>query len=259
MRRLIAVLGVFVLLLTVSVQPEASEQELIKEPEIIAVYSCPAAQIITNDDSTKELADTVIYLYNDLSYVQYVDHDNRYEVYSEGSFEVNFDWSELDREEQIPQILTLNVQQIHDTDHQLKFTDATYDIDLKKVADYCLYPGNIRTDLKLVAAFMQVDKQKLVKQDGSEEYLPTMWFYYDDGSFQQYAILNEEEQVLFSSGEYSVTNDEFMNQSVLTIHRTKKYQDGKGLSDYDSTHDYVIGELDFIRIYPNESDGESVY
>ncbi|MBR6230599.1 MAG: hypothetical protein IKR00_01540, partial [Lachnospiraceae bacterium] len=101
MRRLIAVLGVFVLLLTVSVQPEASEQELIKEPEIIAVYSCPAAQIITNDDSTKELADTVIYLYNDLSYVQYVDHDNRYEVYSEGSFEVNFDWSEPDREEQI--------------------------------------------------------------------------------------------------------------------------------------------------------------
>ena len=199
----------------------------------------------------------MIYLYQDLSYVQYVNHDNHYEIYSEGSFELNFDWTEHGWEEQTPHILTLNVRQIHEADHQLKFTDATYDVNLDNLTDYCLYPDNIRTDLKLVAAFMQVDKQKLVKQDGSEEYLPTMWFYYNDGSFQQYAILGNAEQVLFSSGEYSVTNDEFMKQSVLTIHRTKKYQDGKGLADYDSTHDYVIGELDFIRIYPDASAGDT--
>ncbi len=73
-------------------QPEAAEEETLKKsPEILAVYSCPATQIITGDDNTKELADTVIYLYQDLSYVQYVDHDNRYEVYSAGSFETNFD------------------------------------------------------------------------------------------------------------------------------------------------------------------------
>ncbi len=149
------------------------------------------------------------------------------------------------------------MRQIHEPDHQLRLTDATYDVNLDRMTDYCLYPDNIRTDLKLVAAFMQVDKQRLLELDGTEEYLPTMWFYYDDGSFQQYAILRDAEQVLFSSGEYSVTNDEFMNQSVLTIHRTKKYQDGEGLADYDSTHDYLIGELDFIRVYPDESAGDT--
>ena len=37
----------------------------------------------------------------------------------------------------------------------------------------------------------------------------------------------------------------------MTIHRTQKYQDGVGLTDYDSTHDYPVGGLDFIRVYPN--------
>ena len=40
------------------------------QPEILAVYSSPEAQIITNDDQSKELADTVIFLYQDHSYVQ---------------------------------------------------------------------------------------------------------------------------------------------------------------------------------------------
>ena len=41
------------------------------QPEILAIYSCPDAQVITGDDQSKELADTVIFLYLDHSYVQY--------------------------------------------------------------------------------------------------------------------------------------------------------------------------------------------
>ena len=116
--------------------------------------------------------------------------------------------------------------------------------------EYCLYPDNTNPDQQLAAAFMQVDKQKLVKADGSEVYLPTLWFYYDDGSFRQFAVTEGNENVLFSCGNYTVTDGVFTDESVLTIHRTQKYQDGIGLADYDSTHDYLIGELDFIRIYP---------
>ena len=152
MKKLIAVLGVMAFLLAAcpvagaaSEQPEASGQEMIettikKSPEILAVYSCPATQIITNDDRTKELADTVIFLYQDLSYVQYVNHDNRYEIYSRGCFELNFDWTKPGWEEQRPHILTLNVRQIHEADHQLRFIDATYDVNLDKLTDYCMYP-----------------------------------------------------------------------------------------------------------------------
>ena len=91
MKKPIAVLLAMVLLLTAcgfakadSEQPaageraEASGQEtaetLKKSPEILAIYSCPATQIIIGEDNTKELADTVIFLYKDLSYVQYVEN-----------------------------------------------------------------------------------------------------------------------------------------------------------------------------------------
>ena len=107
------------------------------------------------------------------------------------------------------------------------------------------------SDKDIVAAFMQVDKQKLVKRDGTETVLTTMWFYYEDGTFQQFALSEGGEDILFSEGTYSVSNGSFVDKdSVLTIHRTKKYQDGEGLAPYDSTHDYVIGDLEFLRVYP---------
>ena len=248
MKKLIPVL-LAVVLFCIACCSIAEERE---QPPILAVFSSPEAQIMTGNDQSKELADTVIFLYQDYSYVQYVDHGNRYEIYTKGTFEVNFDWTEPGWQNQAPHILTVHVEQIHTADHQTDATDLTYDVDLDRVAGYCLYPDNARTDLELVAAFMQVDKQKLVRTDGSEEYLPTIWFYYNDGSFRQFAIVDGQKDELFSCGSYTVTDGVFTDESVLTIHRTQKYQDGVGLADYDSTHDYRIGGLDFIRVYPKE-------
>lgn len=252
MMKRFAVLLAFVLLFATGMTLAAAEES--SQPEILAVYYCPNAQILTGADQSKEAVDTVIFLYQDDSYVQYVDHDHQYEVYSKGSYECNFDWETTDWQDRQPRILTVHVQQIHDASHQLQPIEQTYDVNLDLVTEYCLYPGTVRTDLKLVAAFMQVGKQKLVKADGNEVYLSTIWFYYDDGSFQQYAVLGGHENMLFSCGDYTVTDGLFLNSSVLTIHRTQKYQDGIGLADYDSTHDYPIAELDFIRVYPAGED-----
>ena len=247
MKKWIAVLALIVLLCVGC----AAVAEETPKAEILAIYSCPETQIITGDDQSKELADTVVFLYQDYSYIQYVNHDNQYEIYSNGTFEANFDWTKEGWQYEEPHILTVHVQQLHAADHSLEPADFSYDINLERVTDFCLYPDNLRTELKLVAAFMQVDKQKLAIADGSEEYLPTMWFYYDNGTFEQYALIDGHDDVLFSSGDYSITDPAFSDVSVLTLHRTQKYQDGKGLSDYDSNHDYVIGELGFIRIFPN--------
>jgi hypothetical protein len=248
MKKLISVLALIVTLCTMCGAVAGKGEKA----EILAVFSCPKAQIITEADQSKDLADTVIFLYHDFTYIQYVNHDNRYEIYSSGTFEVDFDWNEPGWQYDSPHILTVHAQQFHVADHALETADLTYDINLDRVADYCLYPNNVRPDLKLTAAFMQVNKQKLVKADGSEEYLPTIWFYYQDGSFEQHAIIDGQGDVVFSCGDYSITDPGFTEKAVLTIHRTMKYQDGIGLAEYDSTHDYVIGELDFIRIWPNE-------
>ena len=40
------------------------------QSEILAIYCCPDVQIITGDNNSKELVDTVIFLYQDYSYIQ---------------------------------------------------------------------------------------------------------------------------------------------------------------------------------------------
>ena len=90
---------------------EKNSAEENAQPKILAVYSSPEAQIITNDDQSKALADTVIFLYQDHSYVQYVDHESRYEVYTKGTFEANFDWTEPGWQDKTPHILTIHAEQ----------------------------------------------------------------------------------------------------------------------------------------------------
>ena len=70
MKKLIPVLLAVVLLCIVC----CSIAEEKEQPEILAIYSCPETQIITGNDRSKELADTVIFLYQDHSYVQYVEN-----------------------------------------------------------------------------------------------------------------------------------------------------------------------------------------
>ena len=88
--------------------------------EILAIYSCPDTQIITGEDQSKELADTIVFLYRDLTYTQYINHNNRYEIYSTGTFAVNFDWTKEGWQYEEPHILTVHVQQLHAADHGLE-------------------------------------------------------------------------------------------------------------------------------------------
>lgn len=236
---------------------EASQEAWMQPAcEVLAIYSCPNTQIISNSDNSVELADTVIYLFTDFTYTQYIDHDHRYEVYSEGTFDLNFDWKEKGWQYVDPHVITIHVQKLRQADQQMAAADMTYEVNLDVAGDYCLYPDNARSDLKLVAAFMQVDKQRLVRADGIETYLPTMWFYYDDGTFEQYALYYNKENVLFSTGDYALSGGEFDDsEAVLTLHRTHKYQDGVGLTEYESTHDYDFGNLGFVRVYPRVKAG----
>ena len=214
--------------------------------KIAAIYSAPQSQIITDRNGSKAIADTFVYIYEDGAYRQYVDHGGQLEPYSEGTCELN---GELDASG--PVIVTFHVNKVHQGDHELGDVELSYDVDLSKEGDFCLYPVGENSDRDIAAAFMQVNKQKLVKRDGTETALTTMWFYYGDGTFQQFALSESGEDILFSEGTYSISNGSFVDKgSVLTIHRTKKYQDGEGLAPYDSTHDYVIGDLEFLRIYP---------
>ncbi len=227
----------------------ASEAENAPKPEILAIYSSPGDQILTGEDDIDDIVSTVLYLYKDFTYSQHGIHDGRCETYSTGRFHINFDWDKAGQDSGKPHIMTLHVKKLHNDDHQLKDVKLSYNVDLDRLSDYCLY-SDTGSGPKLTAAFMQADKQLLVRRDGSRTYLPTMWLYYDDGSFKQYA-LDDKKDILFSKGDYTLTGGKFGDEGVvLTIHRTGKYQDGTGMAAYNSRHDYKVNSLGFIRIYP---------
>ena len=113
------------------------------------------------------------------------------------------------------------------------------------------------SDQKAVSAvFSGVEKQPFTSSDRKEMMLDTIWIYYEDGSFEQYATL-ENEQVLFSMGTYELSEGaDFVydkNEKAygrITINRTKKLQQDMSLSDYESSHTYDLNFLGFTQIYP---------
>ena len=216
-------------------------------PKVTAIYCAVQRQIVTNAEGEKELADTIIYLFDDGTYRQYFVHNGTMEIYSIGEVIKNGNPEDLSD----PVIVTFHAQKMWKNQDEYMDVDMSYDVNLSEKGEFCLYPVGSEEGLVLDSVFMQAEKQKLVLKDGAERYLSTIWLYYDNGSFQQYALMPEaREKLLFSTGDYVINGDFATPKSVLTLHRTQKYADGIGLSEYDSLHDYSIGELGFIRVYP---------
>ena len=209
---------------------------------ITAIYAAPKAQIITEADGSKSLAETLLFLCDDGSYRQYVNHGGKSECYSLGTYSLTGS---------DPVILTLVVRELHQPDHSMAHTNFSFDLNLSEQAEHCLYQAE-NGGAGISGAFMRADGQKLAKADGSETYLPTLWLYFEDGSFRQYALLDGDETVLFSTGDYTLSGNFEETESSLLIHRTQKYADGAGLSAYDSTHAYSIEELGYLCVWPGE-------
>lgn len=102
------------------------------------------------------------------------------------------------------------------------------------------------------AIFVGIDKQP---SGGSDELIDTVWIYFDDETFEQYAEVDKE-MVLFSQGNYHFENggnfidgQEDPSKGQITIDRTKKYQYGKGLTDYSSHHTYDLYALGFKCVF----------
>ncbi len=101
------------------------------------------------------------------------------------------------------------------------------------------------------AVFVGVEKQPYTDEAGKQSMLNTVWMYFDDMTFEQYAFVDGAMQ-LFSTGMYDLSGEDgFLLKDgktlakQLTLHRTQKYQAGKGLAEYESTHTYDLNTIGF--------------
>ena len=89
-------------------------------------------------------------------------------------------------------------------------------------------------------------------KDGEQEMLDTWWIYFSDGSFAQFAIL-EDSVVLFNEGMYQLNEDgSFLYETtpvtdVITFDQIKKYL-SDGQTDDESSQDFELGAYGDVRI-----------
>ena len=89
-------------------------------------------------------------------------------------------------------------------------------------------------------------------KDGEQEMPDTWWIYFSDGSFAQFAIL-EDSVVLFNEGMYQLNEDgSFLYETtpvtdVITFDQNKKYL-SDGQTDDESSQDFELGAYGDVRI-----------
>ena len=124
-------------------------------------------------------------------------------------------------------------------------------------------PPHIKDGVSVVAIFAGDDKQPFALENHPDEdrKIDTVWIYFSDNTFDQYAELRHEYE-LFSTGTYAFTNGgsfgaDGQNGSIV-IERNQKYSEKeKRLVEYASSHEYVLGTLGFTQIFGPE-DGKEI-
>lgn len=222
--------------------------------EVVAMFAAPDIQPYTEADGNKEMLDSIWIYYSNGSFEQFADVDDSVFLFSAGTYELlneaNFVYDNSDADN--GQIIIRREKKLNPNGLEDYQSERTYDLGTLGFTQ--LYAPN--HDRKVAAVFYGCDKQPYVESDGDQEMLDTWWIYYTNGTFEQFAIVDDDQAdkvVLFSEGEYqlregnSFAYEHAGDSDSITIHRTKKYTQG-GLASYDSIHDYELGTLGFVRI-----------
>ena len=106
----------------------------------------------------------------------------------------------------------------------------------------------------VAAVFAAQQKQPFTRADGSVTNQDTIWIYFTDGSFVQYALIDDE-HVVFSEGNFALSEGaDFLfeeneaDYGTITISRTMKFQPGLNYSEYASEHSYGLKTLGFTQL-----------
>jgi len=123
-------------------------------------------------------------------------------------------------------------------------------------------PPFVRENTKVVSVFAAGLAQPLQRADSEQEMIDTIWIYYDNGTFVQFAQIDHQFDY-FSEGTYSFGNggsffiDESTKNGTITINRAKKHSTMEGrITEYVSSHEYVLGTLGFRQLYGPTVDKE---
>lgn len=133
-------------------------------------------------------------------------------------------------------------------------------------------PHNVKDGIDVVSMFaapkaQPIDIPSAPDSEETEIKADTLWIYYSDNTFDQYAQ-GPDGYGLFSTGTYSLKNganfniEEDQDNGSIVINRNKKKtfdESGQtGLKDYDSSNEYKLGSLGFTQIFGPKDEGKKI-
>jgi len=220
--------------------------------DVAAAFAAPAVQPYTGKNGNQEMADTIWVYYTDGTFEQFAEADGEVLLFSIGTYELTGGTGFSDDPSGTGKgQITIRREKKYTADGGLADHNSEATYKLGTLGFTQLYTPD--AERKAVAVFYGDDKQPWTGEDGQPKMLDTWWIYFSDGSFEQYAVLDNR-VILFSQGVYELgMNSSFVygkngeGTDVITIRRTMKYTKD-GLAPYESSHEYELGKLGFVRI-----------
>lgn len=227
-----------------------------KDANISAVFLGNELQPLKKADGETENIDTVWIYYDDNTFDQFANVNGKFEGFSAGTYEfVNGDDFSYEGENDNSGEIVIRRYLKYEDGKGVTDYSSEHTYNLETLAYHKAYPQEGTTGKKVVTVFAAPEKQKYVDKNGKEEMLDTTWLYFDDMTFEQF-VLKDDKADKFSKGTYSfedggdfIYEEGDTDHGKITINRNEKYQDGKGLTDYSSTHTYGLNTLGFDQLY----------
>ena len=205
------------------------------------------------------MLDTIWVYYEDMTFEQFAEIDDDIYLFSQGTYEFadggNFLYREDDQSDHGNIIITRT--QKYKAGEGLAADNYVNKYALGTLGFVKVYPNDTGAVPEVISIFSGNDKQPFTEEDGEQDMIDTTWIYFNDGTFKQYAEVEENDQdqiVLFSLGTYEFEDggdfvfEDKSDHDRITISRTQKYQIRKGLVPYESTHTYELGTLGFTQL-----------
>ena len=207
----------------VSVMAFSSFAGVVAEPksgvQVAAVFFGDDRQLFIESDGDEEMLDTFWVYYTDGTFEQFAEEDDKFVMFSTGTYEFEEN-SNFHYEEGIPDqsIITIRRNKKYNATDGLTDYDSEHTYDLGTIG-YSRIFALEENGKTIKSIFYGNDKQPYVEEDGDDEMLDTVLFFYSDGTFDQF-IEKDDRLVLYGQGTYEMP--EGSDFGKVTISFTQK-------------------------------------
>ena len=219
---------------------------LAETANVEAVFVKDEGQMFVQENGSISMLDTAWVYYSNLTFEQYAIIDDEVILFSQGTyrFEEGSDFDPSNSEKDLIYVTRSTKYNAQDglQPYQSEHLYDLYNLGYTQIL-------NREKDAQMIAAFLGAANQPY-----GDEMVDSLWLYYGDQSFEQYAYLDYMHPTLFSEGYWKIDNGtdlylgtEKENDVIITLTRTKKLQDGSYMA-YASEHTYELKTLGYEQI-----------